>query len=188
MASKLPSSNPTSPRGGNVESAHVHSGRIEPDRPRSRVSREDAHTRAETDESSREVKARRSSSDGAAGRQREASGSEAGHTGEHLRAAREHMSAAARSAIAGFGEARHAAGEALRSGFADARPEFAAASGEVRAAGGAAMADAGAQWQRVRDSGSAMLARSEDFVRERPLTAVGIAVASGFVLSRLLSR
>jgi len=98
------------------------------------------------------------------------------------------MSAAARSAIAGFGEARHAAGEALRSGFADARPEFAAAGGEVRAAGDAALADAGAQWQRVRASGSAVLARSEDFVRERPLTAVGIAIASGFVLSRLLSR
>lgn len=183
MASKLSSSNPTAGRGSNAEAAHVRAGRIEPDRPRGRATRETT----DIDETSREVQAKRRSADGAAGRQR-ASGSEAGHTGEHLRAAREHMSAAARSAFAGFGEARHAAGEALRSGFADARPEFAAAGGEVRAAGGAAMADAGVQWQRVRDSGSAMLARSEEFVRERPLTAVGIAIASGFVLSRLLSR
>jgi ElaB/YqjD/DUF883 family membrane-anchored ribosome-binding protein len=50
------------------------------------------------------------------------------------------------------------------------------------------MADANQQWQRVRARGSEVLARSEDFVRERPLTAVGIAVASGFLLSRLLSR
>lgn len=99
--------------------------------------------------------------------------------GAHLQSAGQHLLQAAREAAAGVGEAQSAARHALNEGLAAARPELGAAGGEVREAGHAAAVQAQAQWQDLCQ-------RSEGFVREHPLAALGIAAASGFLLSRLL--
>jgi ElaB/YqjD/DUF883 family membrane-anchored ribosome-binding protein len=102
-------------------------------------------------------------------------------TGAHLQSAGQHLLQAAREAAAGVGEAQTAARAALHDGLAAATPELGAARSEVREAGTAAAAQAQQQWQDLRQ-------RSEGFVREHPLAALGIAAASGFLLSRLLRR
>ncbi len=102
-------------------------------------------------------------------------------TGAHLQSAGQHLMQAAREAAAGVGEAQNAARVALHDGIAAAGPELGAARTEVREAGQAAAMQAQQQWQDLRH-------RSEGFVREHPLAALGIAAAGGFLLSRLLRR
>lgn len=102
-------------------------------------------------------------------------------TGAHLQSAGQHLMQAAREAAAGVGEAQSAARIALNDGLAAAGPELGAARSEVREAGHAAAAQAQQQWQDI-------CTRSEGFVREHPLAALGIAAAGGFLLSRLLRR
>jgi ElaB/YqjD/DUF883 family membrane-anchored ribosome-binding protein len=102
-------------------------------------------------------------------------------TGAHLQSAGQHLMQAAREAAAGVGEAQSAARVALQDGLSAAGPELGAARSEVREAGHAAAAQAQQQWQELRQ-------RSEGFVQEHPLAALGIAAAGGFLLSRLLRR
>ncbi len=109
-------------------------------------------------------------------------------TREHLKAAGEHLQEAARKAVNAIPSANDAAAQALKDGYAELAPDLAAARREAAEAGSSAAADAQQQWQSLLSTGESMLARSEQFVRERPVAAVGIAVASGFLLSRLLRR
>jgi ElaB/YqjD/DUF883 family membrane-anchored ribosome-binding protein len=102
-------------------------------------------------------------------------------TGAHLQSASQHLLQAAREAAAGVSEAQVAARTAFYEGVANARPEVSAAGSDVREAGHAAAAQVQHQWEEVRQ-------RSEGFVREHPLAALGIAAAGGFLLSRLLRR
>jgi ElaB/YqjD/DUF883 family membrane-anchored ribosome-binding protein len=102
-------------------------------------------------------------------------------TGAHLQSAGQHLMQAAREAASGVGEAQSAARVALNDGLAAAGPELGAARSEVREAGQAAASQAQQQFQDLR-------LRSEGFVREHPLAALGIAAAGGFLLSRMLRR
>jgi len=108
--------------------------------------------------------------------------------GSHLRAAGEHVANAARTAVGGLSEARSAVSDAVQTGISDAKPELKEAQREVRAAGDAAVESAERQWAKARDQSGALLHSAEAFIRERPLAAAGIAVAGGFLLSRLLRR
>mgnify|MGYP005749840515 CR=1 FL=1 len=101
--------------------------------------------------------------------------------GEHLSSARQHLLQAAREAAAGVSEAGNAASSAFSSGIAAARPELGAAGSEVREARDAAARQLQQQWGQLRG-------RTEGFVREHPLAALGIAAAGGYLLSRFLRR
>ena len=103
------------------------------------------------------------------------------HASTHLQAAGNHLLQAGRTAAAGVGEAGVAAKVALHDGLASAAPELSAARQELNQAGGAAVANVSQQWAHLRG-------RSENFVRDRPLAALGLAVAGGYLLSRLLRR
>lgn len=103
------------------------------------------------------------------------------HASSHLQAAGSHLLQAGRNAAAGVGDAGSAAKAALHDGLAGAGPELSAARQELNQAGGAAVANVTQQWEHLRG-------RSESFVRERPLAALGLAVAGGYLLSRLLRR
>lgn len=107
--------------------------------------------------------------------------SSAAPTSAHLRSAGNHLLQAAREAASGVGQAGGAATAALQEGLNSAAPELGAASSEVREAGSTAAASVDRQWQQLRG-------RSEGFVREHPLAAIGIAAGAGFLLSRLLRR
>lgn len=102
-------------------------------------------------------------------------------TSAHLRSAGNHLLQAAREAANGVGQASGAASAALQEGIQSAAPELGAARKEVREAGSSAAASVEQQWQQLRG-------RSEGFVREHPLAALGIAAAGGFLLARMLRR
>jgi ElaB/YqjD/DUF883 family membrane-anchored ribosome-binding protein len=102
-------------------------------------------------------------------------------TSAHLRSAGNHLLQAAREAASGVSHAGGAATAAMQEGLNSAAPELGAARNEVREAGSSAAANVEQQWQQLRG-------RSEGFVREHPLAALGIAAAGGFLLSRLLRR
>ncbi len=102
-------------------------------------------------------------------------------TSAHLRSAGNHLLQAAREAASGVGQAGGAATAALQEGFNSAAPELGAARKEVREAGSTAAANVEQQWQQLRG-------RSEGFVRDHPLAAIGIAAGAGFLLSRMLRR
>lgn len=99
----------------------------------------------------------------------------------HLRSAGNHLLQAAREAASGVSQAGGAASAALQEGLNAAAPELGAARKEVREAGSTAAASVEQQWQHLRG-------RSEGFVREHPLAALGLAAAGGFLLSRMLRR
>jgi ElaB/YqjD/DUF883 family membrane-anchored ribosome-binding protein len=102
-------------------------------------------------------------------------------TSAHLRSAGNHLLQAAREAASGVSQAGGAATAALQEGLSSAAPELGAARSEVREAGSTAAASVEQQWQHWRG-------RSEGFVREHPLAALGIAAGAGFLLSRMLRR
>ncbi len=108
--------------------------------------------------------------------------------GSHLKSAGAHLQDAARKAVGVVPEANAAAARALKDGYAEIAPDLAAARREAAEAGSAAAADAERRWQALLGQGKSALEKSEQFVRERPLASVGIAVAGGFLLSRLLRR
>ena len=111
-----------------------------------------------------------------------------GTTTEHLKSAGEHLQHAARKAVSAIPNANAAATQVLKDGYAEIAPDLAAAKREASEAGSAAAASTEKKWNEVVAQGKSALERSEQFVRERPLAAVGIAVASGFLLSKLIRR
>ena len=106
----------------------------------------------------------------------------------HLREAQEHLSAAAGKVAEGVAVANMAAAQALRDGVDDSGPELRAAGAAASRAGRSVWSAGEAQFDAVRAQSRVLLYRSTTFVRERPVAAFGIAVASGFLLSRLLRR
>jgi len=115
--------------------------------------------------------------------------SEAANTAtQHLKSAGEHLQTAARKAATALPEVNAAATKALKEGYADVAPELAAAKQEALEAGSAAVANSEQAWRDIVSQGKSVLERSEQFVRERPLASVGLAVAGGYLLSRLIRR
>jgi len=109
-----------------------------------------------------------------------------GTTAEHLKSAGEHLQEAARKAVNAIPTANAAATQVLKDGYAEVVPDLAAAKREATNAGSAAVAEGEKKWHAMVDQGKSVLERSEQFVRERPLASIGIAVASGFLLSKLI--
>ena len=109
-----------------------------------------------------------------------------GTTAEHLKSAGEHLQDAARKAVNALPSANAAATKVLKDGYAELVPDLAAAKREATDAGSAVVAEGEKKWHAMVDQGKSMLERSEQFVRERPLASIGIAVASGFLLSKLI--
>jgi ElaB/YqjD/DUF883 family membrane-anchored ribosome-binding protein len=109
-------------------------------------------------------------------------------TGGHLGAASVHLAKAADKVVEGVQVANVAARQALRDGLNGSGPELRAAGGEVRAAGSSAVDAAQQQFSALGARTRELADSSGSFIRERPLAALGIAVASGFLLSRLLRR
>jgi len=112
----------------------------------------------------------------------------AASTREHLKSAAEHLQDAARKAVSAIPSANHAAAQALKDGYAELAPDLSAARREAAEAGSTLAGEAGQKWDALLKDGRSALERSEQFVRDRPLASVGIAIAGGFLLSRLLSR
>lgn len=100
-----------------------------------------------------------------------------GGTGSHLKSAGSHLR-----------EAASAASQAVSNGLGEAKPEVDAALAEAKRAGQAVIDEAKREAQMVADQGRHLLERSSDWVRERPATAIGLAVAGGFLLSMALRR
>lgn len=111
-----------------------------------------------------------------------------GTTSEHVASAVDHLKTAAKTAGSSVGSARTAAVDELKSGFGAARPSLDEARSEARQAGDAALAGAGEKWSQLSAEGERLLGRSAQFVRDRPGTSLAIAVAGGFLLSRMLRR
>ncbi len=111
-----------------------------------------------------------------------------GSTTDHLKSAGEHLQEAARKAVSAIPNANAAATQVLKDGYAEIAPDLAAAKREASEAGSAAAASTEKKWNEVVAQGKSALERSEQFVRERPLAAVGLAVAGGFLLSKLIRR
>lgn len=114
--------------------------------------------------------------------------STAGSTTEHLKSAGEHLNEAARKAVGAIPNANAAATKVLKDGYAEVAPDLAAAKREASEAGSAAVATTEKKWNEMVSQGKSALERSEQFVRDRPLAAVGIAIAGGFLLSKLIRR
>lgn len=108
--------------------------------------------------------------------------------GSHLGAASLHLAKAADRMVEGVQVANVAARQALRDGLSESAPELRAAGAEARAAGSSAAQAAEQQVAALGQKGRELASRGGDFIRERPLAAFGIAVAGGFLLSRLLRR
>lgn len=115
-------------------------------------------------------------------------GSTRDSAGSHLGAASLHLAKAADRMVEGVQVANVAARQALRDGLSESGPELRAAGAEARAAGSSAAQAAEQQVAALGEKGRQLAGRTGDFIRERPLAAFGIAVASGFLLSRLLRR
>lgn len=111
-----------------------------------------------------------------------------GTTSEHVASAVDHLKTAAKTAGSSVGSAKTAAVDELKSGLGAVRPSLDDARSEARQAGDAALAGAGEKWSQLSAEGERIWGRSAQFVRERPGTSLAIAVAGGFVLSRMLRR
>ena len=109
-------------------------------------------------------------------------------TGAHLGAASAHLAKAADKVVEGVQVANVAARQALRDGLSDSGPELRAAGAEARAAGSSAVDAAEQQLAAMGEKSRHLADRTGQFIRERPLAAFGIAVAGGFLLSRVLRR
>lgn len=109
-----------------------------------------------------------------------------GTTSEHVASAVDHLKTAAKTAGSSVGKAKTAAVDELKSGLGAARPSLDDARSEARQASDAALAGAGEKWSQLSAEGERLWGRSAQFVRERPGTSLAIAVAGGFVLSRIL--
>lgn len=107
---------------------------------------------------------------------------------EHLELAGAHLAGAAAKMAEGVQVANVAAVQAIRDGLAESKPELRAAREEARRAGSSAARAAESGMASLAERSRQLAERSGDFVRERPLAAFGIALAGGFVLSRLLRR
>ncbi len=109
-----------------------------------------------------------------------------GSTAEHLKSAGEHLQDAARKAVNTIPSVNAAATKVLKDGYAEIVPDLAAAKREAADAGSAVVAEGEKKWHAMVDQGKSALERSEQFVRERPLASIGMAIAGGFLLSRLI--
>lgn len=108
--------------------------------------------------------------------------------GEHLGESRDHLKAAAHAAADTVRNANSAAVKELRSGSAGVREELGEAASSGQKVAGAARDAARDEWHAMKGHGRNLLNRSEQWVQERPLAALGIAAAGGFILSRMLRR
>ncbi|MEZ5465601.1 MAG: hypothetical protein R3F22_10345 [Lysobacteraceae bacterium] len=108
--------------------------------------------------------------------------------GEHLGESRDHLKAAASAAADTLRNANSAAVKELRNGSAGVRDELGEAASSGQKVAGAARDAARDEWNAVKGHGRDLLSRSEQWVQERPLAALGIAAAGGFILSRMLRR
>lgn len=106
----------------------------------------------------------------------------------HLGNASAHVVEAADKLVEGVQVANVAARKALRDGIDGSGPSLRAAGAEAKAAGSSALGAAEQRVAELGDKSRELASRSGQFVRDRPLAALGIAVASGFLLSRLLRR
>lgn len=106
----------------------------------------------------------------------------------HIGNASAHVVEAADKLVEGVQVANVAARKAIRDGISESGPALRAAGAEARAAGSSAMGEVEQRMSELGDKSRQLASRSGQFVRDRPLAALGIAVASGFLLSRLLRR
>lgn len=106
----------------------------------------------------------------------------------HLGSASAHLAEAADKLVEGVQVANVAARQALRDGVDESAPALRAAGAEARAAGSSAVEAAERRVAELGDNSRELAARSGQFIRDRPLAAFGIAVAGGFLLSRLIRR
>ena len=128
------------------------------------------------------------SQNSAQSRQTRATQQDPDSAGAHLGAASAHLAKAADRVVEGVQVANVAARQALRNGIDESAPELRAAGEEARAAGQSARQSAEQQFAALGERSRDLAGRSGQFIRDRPLAAFGIAVAGGFLLSRLLRR
>jgi ElaB/YqjD/DUF883 family membrane-anchored ribosome-binding protein len=108
--------------------------------------------------------------------------------GEHLGEARDHLRQAGRGAIDTLSSAADQAREQYRGHRDDIRSEIAEAGHSLQAAASEARLAAREQYDHALEYGRELGDRSTAWVRANPLKALGIAVVSGIVLTKLLSR
>ncbi|HPF74584.1 MAG: hypothetical protein H7A20_06060 [Rhodanobacteraceae bacterium] len=108
--------------------------------------------------------------------------------GEHFGESKDHLMAAASAAADTLRNANSAAVKELRSGGAGVREELGEAASSGQKVAGAARDAARDEWNAMKGHGRNLLSRSEQWVQERPLAALGIAAAGGFILSRMMRR
>lgn len=108
-----------------------------------------------------------------------------GEAGGHLKHAASTAGTTARNAAR---HAAEAAGEDIREGNAAIRDDLTSARQAGRAAATEARAAAGDTWNGAVSRGRDFLGSAEALIRERPLTAFGVAFAAGFLLSRISHR
>ena len=108
---------------------------------------------------------------------------------EHVRSATAHLRQAARSAGEALQHANQAVSDSIREDFSkEIQPELGAAAEDARKASAAAAAATQAEWKALGRSADRLVRRSQGWVRERPMSAIGLAAAGGFVLAQLLRR
>lgn len=108
---------------------------------------------------------------------------------EHIRSAGAHLRQAAVSAGEAVQHANQAVSESIRQDFSkEIRPELGAAADEARQAGAAARAATEAEWAALAGRAEQLLQRGQGWVQQRPMSAIGLAAAGGFLLAHLLRR
>lgn len=98
--------------------------------------------------------------------------------GGHLKQAAIHASDSMKSAASAVGEEFRLGGVHVKSELSDGAQAGKAAAGQAGAA-------AKEQMDALMGKGRDMVDSAADLIRERPLTAFGIALAAGWVISRL---
>lgn len=104
---------------------------------------------------------------------------------ENLSDAGGHLKQAAIHASDSMKSAASAAGEELKLGRTNMKSELADGAQAGKAAAGQMGAAAKEQMDVVMDKGRDMLDSAAELIRERPLTAFGIAFATGWVIAKL---
>lgn len=121
---------------------------------------------------------------GAAERAREAVLAASGHLGE----TREHLLEAASATAEAAREAVHSASSAARDGAGKVREAVGEAGKSSRAVGQDVKLAASEGLDAALSSAGTLATRTGELIRERPLAAIGVAFATGWLISRLLRR
>ena len=104
---------------------------------------------------------------------------------DHLGDAGSHLKSAARAAGSAVKDAAGLAGDELRLGKANVKAELSDSALSGLAAAELSGAAAKEQMDVLMEKGRDMVDSTSELIRERPLTAFGIAFAAGWVIAKL---